>query len=276
MSLAPITRVALLEDAIRLARRAHRVEPALLACLTDSAHMARVGVVGRLNVGWLQPGLLRERERWGVPARLPEAHRGLVVGATTAADRVAFLLGGMVQTAFLRTLATVDPMALDAAVVHGLLLSGHAAAFEAFLAGAGYANREEALAVLWRDMLHRALAESHTMMPDMVHATAWLDRMYATYAAWAQDSLALGQALNTGTSMLIDGLPLFHERDAVERAVRSLRRAAEVPTEEAQLALAEPAHSAWGLAVRHAASELETASRLWHDAGTSHMTRDAA
>ncbi|MGL5113772.1 MAG: hypothetical protein ACRC7G_09570 [Beijerinckiaceae bacterium] len=263
---SPIARCAVLHDAAALARRAGAAEPLFLNILADKAHMARIGAVGHLDVDWLAPGLIRERDRWNTPERGLEAQTGLVVGATTQEDRVAFLLGGLVNRACDEVFGSaVDGgNGLDGAVFRRMLLAGHADAFEAALDRAGYEDRETALRWLWRDDIHRALAECHTMSPDMVNSGLWLERMFDQYVAWRKQSDALASAiLAEDGPATFSNLPLFLDTDAAFRSAKALRRGAFVPQAEAEEAIREDATCAYGLAVRRTIHAFADAGRLW-------------
>jgi hypothetical protein len=263
---SPLARCAVLQDATALARRAGTVEPVFLNVLTDKGHMARVGAVGHLDADWLMPGLLRERDGWDKPERGLEPQTGLVVGATTKEDRIAFLLGGFVNqacdVAFGK--AADGGHGLDGAVFRCLVLAGHADAFDAALDRAAYDNRDTALRWLWRDYIHRALAECHTMSPDMVNSGLWLERMYDQYVAWRKQSDALAVAIKgEAADPAFGGLPLFVDTDAVFRSAKALRRGGFVPRAEAEEAIREDATCAYGLAVRRAIHAFIDAGRLW-------------
>jgi hypothetical protein len=263
---SPVARAAVLKDATALARRAGVVEPLFLNVLTDKAHMARVGAVGHLDADWLTPGLLRERDGWGKPERGLEPQTGLVVGAATRDDRLAFLLGGYVNRAFTEVFgpSAEGGHALDGAVFRRLLLAGHADAFDAALDRAGYDDRDTALRWLWRDYIHRALAECHTMSPDMVNSGLWLERMYDQYVAWRKQSDALADAIKgDAADLAFGGLPLFLDTDAAFRSAKALRRGGFVPQAEAEEAIREDATCAYGQAVRRSIAAFIEAGRLW-------------
>jgi hypothetical protein len=263
---SPITRSAVLHDATALARRAQALSPMFLEVLTDKAPVARIAAVGANDPAWIEPGLKRESERWHEPELTDEPQTGLVVGATTRNDRLAFLLGSIVNDICANVFgASADGgFALDAAVFDRVLSPGSQEAFNHSVERAGYATTSESLAWIWRDYLHRALAECHTMSPDMVGSAVWLDRMYDQYAKWHVDSTALAAAIEAEDKPLsFVSLPLFLETDASFRTLKALRRGAHLPQQEAADAIEELATCAYGLAVRRSITALAGADVIF-------------
>jgi hypothetical protein len=272
----PVTRIAAFEDCCRLAERLEGIEPPLLSALRGEQEMGRLGAVAAVEGSWVAAGLAGLRDGWGEPEAHPEPRIGLVVGNPSPAGRLALCLGALVNLACEAGIPSPAGVAdaaeayryQDAHVLRRVYLEGHEEEFgRALLAGREDAP-EEAAEDFARAMFYRALASSHTIMPDTISLHDWLGNLENGVAALSAGIHRSARALYAPDPALVERYDLesgfYRADDPAVKAARALQRGEAVSASEVRAALAPGANeSAYGRAVEAGMEHLMRASAFW-------------
>lgn len=273
----PLTRTALLEDCQRLASLEGGVEPLFLGALERAGEMARLGAITNLETASLEPALLRTRDTWDEPDPLPEPKYSLVVGNLTREDRLAFSLGGLIGAAGATLVQppSVEPEdsreALryqESYIFRQVYLAGHEEAFDGYLRSCSQGTSEQALAEFLRTLFLRALASSHTIMPDMIAFRPWLDNLYHGIQNLSDEIEQLVEVYCLADPAKFQKYQIetrfYRTVDPAINAARLLQRGERFDARQLAEALAEGVNeSRYGQALAIGVAALRDATRVW-------------
>jgi hypothetical protein len=275
----PLTRWAVFEDCVRLARHDGEVEPLFLEVARAEPEYARLGAVVEEVEDSFAPAVLRQiRDLWAVEDEHPDLDCKLAfcIGALTRAAS-DLTIRPLVERVVLEDQSTVVPVPdarreilayQDAHVFRRAFLEGYEEDFGDFLASNGYAPGEEAAGEFARALFMRALLASHTLIPDMVDVNRWIDNLFASADRLDAEIDRLVAAFVDPRPAKVEHYriePAFYApQDPAIDAARALWRGEKVGADAVRAALETGANeSAYGRAVELGVEYLRRAGAFW-------------
>jgi hypothetical protein len=273
-----ISRIAVFEDCLRLAAADIRIAPELREALCVEADLGRLGAAVPVERAALMAGLQQTRDAWGLPEDYDEPRISLVVGNMPRQGRLAFCLGGLAGLACATTLPSnqgTERYFQEAQIFRAVYLVGHEQAFADFLNTSGAASTTQALEQFGQALFIRALASSHTLMPDMIDVERWFANLYAGVDRQDAAIAGLAEAFSAIETATVDSA-LYRVDDSTITLTRAAQYGASVELAALEQALAPGANrSAYGRALALTLREWHAASAFWQDAHAMKGANDA-
>lgn len=175
-----VTLMSLCGDVRLLVGQIPSIVPLFVQTLREYEGEALLGSVAPVDEEMIRIGLVELWTAWDEPDYFPPRQRSYP-GILERERRLAFCLGGLVQVASGLAIQknTEECFQMDAVILSYAVLADERDDFEAFLSR-HYKGQEglcEAFADFVRALFLRSLAESHTLIPDMIDIHYWMDSL---------------------------------------------------------------------------------------------------
>ncbi len=178
-----VTLMTVAEHASLLSRAAGCLPPDLDAALSEHELPYLLGAVAAVDADMVKSGLTDLKEHWNSDGVYPPRHRQHP-GILERDRRLAFCAGGVVQLNAMRLFPDVSDRErrdVEARVLDRLVIGADRSALEDYLSRTGGTDAPivDVASDYFSALFMRSLAESHTMIPDMVAIQPWLEKTVA-------------------------------------------------------------------------------------------------
>jgi hypothetical protein len=269
---AYVTLLTLGKDIHRLADRISDVEPLFLQALEADEGSLLLGCAAPVDEEMIQAGLLDLREGWDEPGRFPP-RRAKHPGILERERRLAFCLGGLVRVAsgLAEEAGETACFERDAVVLRERILGDERETFDRFLLHHhGTESLEDAFAAFLRALFLRSLAETHTLIPDMVDVHSWMDSLIQGQPELERQIVQFARRAypeasgDVPPSTVPDHRGFFDVDDPAVRAARAVQQDPSGDLDPGALEV-DANQSLYGKALCRSAAAVVWASRAWQD-----------